>query len=190
MENRKYVLASGSPRRIEMMHAHGIIPRVCPADIDEHMPAAGGPADAVMFLALKKAQAAQETYEIEDGSIIIAADTVVYKDVIMGKPSSFDEAFSMLSDLRGTSHLVITGVALSEAGHQNANVFAETTRVFFKNYSDGELAEYLHTDEAYDKAGGYAIQGYFSRYIEKIEGDYDNVIGFPWDRITSELRNF
>lgn len=54
MENRKYVLASGSPRRIEMMHAHGIIPRVCPADIDEHMPAAGGPADAVMFLALKK----------------------------------------------------------------------------------------------------------------------------------------
>ena len=93
----------------------------------------------------------------------------------------------MLSALRGTYHYVATGVALVEAGRQNARVFAEVTKVWFGDYSDAELEAYLDTDEAYDKAGGYAIQGYFSRHVDRIEGDGDTVIGFPWAAIKREL---
>ena len=102
--------------------------------------------------------------------------------------SDFDDAFRMLSELRGTWHYVATGVALVCAGAEKARVFVDVTKVYFKNYSDEELTSYLMTPEAYDKAGGYAIQGYFARYTEKIEGSYDNVVGFPWERITEEIK--
>ena len=148
--------------------------------------------ETVMFLALKKAKAVENSGDsrITDGSIIIAADTVVYKDEIMGKPKDFDDGFRMLSALRGTWHYVATGVALVESGAMNARVFTEVTKVWFTDYSDEELRAYLLTDEAYDKAGGYAIQGYFSRFTEKIEGDFNTVVGFPWDRIMTELDYF
>lgn len=190
MEKKRYILASGSPRRIEMMKSRGLNPIVCPADIAENEPAIGGMEETVMFLALKKAKAVEQSNnpEISRKSIIIAADTVVYKDEIMGKPKDFEEGLRMLCRLRKTCHYVATGVALVEAGCQNARVFAEVTKVWFKDYSDDDIKAYLSTDEPYDKAGGYAIQGYFSRYIEKIEGDYDNVVGFPWSRIESELK--
>jgi len=189
MKEKNFVLASASPRRIEMMRSHGLEPMVCPADIEENLPLVGGMKETVMFLALKKAKAVEEMLLDEaKGSIIIAADTVVYKDRIMGKPEDFDDAFEMLSDLRGTYHYVTTGVALVEAGGQKARVFAEVTKVYFTDYSDEELRAYLETDEAYDKAGAYAIQGYFSKYIEKFEGDYDNVVGFPWARIEEEVK--
>lgn len=192
MKNRNYVLASGSPRRIEMMRAHGLEPVIVPADVEENLPVIGGMEETVMFLALKKAKAVEALHlkgdaRISRGSVIIAADTVVYKDKIMGKPVDFEDAFQMLRSLRGTWHYVATGVALVCAGEQNAGVFTEVTKVYLGNYSDEELREYLRTDEAYDKAGGYAIQGHFSKYIEKIEGSYDNVVGFPWDRIEAEI---
>lgn len=189
MKNRNFVLASGSPRRIEMMQAHGISPAVCPADIEENLPIIGGMKETTMFLALKKAKAVENCGDprITPGSIIIAADTVVYKDKIMGKPVDFDDAFAMLTELRGDCHYVATGVALVEAGKSNARVFTEVTKVYFKDYSDQDLMAYLKTDEAYDKAGAYAIQGHFAKYIEKIEGDYNNVVGFPWDRIQAEI---
>ena len=119
--------------------------------------------------------------------VILAADTIVYADEIMGKPSDAADGFRMLSKLRGGMHYVATGVALVEAGRQNARVFTEVTRVYFKNYTDEELRAYLATEEPYDKAGGYAIQGTFAKYIDHIEGDYDNVVGFPWKRIQKEL---
>lgn len=203
---RQYILASGSPRRIEMMAAHGIHPRICPASIEEHLPLYHGMTETVTFLALKKAkdvesrwlaeQAAETTPPTEhfapqtEAPIIIAADTIVYKDEIMGKPLDKADGMRMLRALRGDVHYVVTGVALVEAGAMNACVFYEITRVYFKDYSDEELSAYLDTDEAYDKAGGYAIQGYFSRYIDHIEGDYDNVVGFPWARIQKELAAF
>ena len=105
----------------------------------------------------------------------------------MGKPSDAADGFRMLCKLRGGMHYVATGVALVEAGRQNARVFTEVTRVYFKNYTDEELRAYLATEEPYDKAGGYAIQGTFAKYIDHIEGDYDNVVGFPWKRIQKEL---
>ncbi len=191
MKNKKFVLASASPRRIEMMRSHGFDPIICPADIEENLPLYDGMKETVMHLALKKAKHVEATAEnIEPGSIIIAADTVVYKDSIMGKPVDFEDGFNMLSSLRNTFHYVTTGVAIVEAHSQKARVFAEVTKVYFKDYTDEELKAYLETDEAYDKAGAYAIQGHFAKYIEKFEGDYDNVVGFPWARIEEEIQKF
>lgn len=188
-KDRTYILASGSPRRIEMMKKHGISPIVHPAEIDENIPPEHGMCQTVMFLALKKAKAVEEEYLASDGKapIIIAADTIVYKDEIMGKPEDREDAFRMISSLRNDVHFVVTGCALVEAGMQNARVFAEITKVFVKDFSDEELNAYLDTDEPYDKAGAYAIQGIFSKHIDHIEGDYDNVVGFPWERIEKEL---
>lgn len=188
-KDRTYILASGSPRRIEMMKKHGIFPIVHPAEIDENIPPEHGMCQTVMFLALKKAKAVEAEYLASDGKapIIIAADTIVYKDEIMGKPEDREDAFRMISALRNDVHFVVTGCALVEAGMQNARVFAEITKVFVKDFSDEELNDYLDTDEPYDKAGAYAIQGIFSKHIDHIEGDYDNVVGFPWERIEKEL---
>ena len=187
------VLASGSPRHIEMMRAHGIEPLVMPADIEENIPKVHGMCETVMFLALKKVQDVAGRLSsladcTEEGSIIVAADTIVYKDgEIMGKPADRADAFRMLDKLRNDFHYVVTGVALLSYGRQLTRVFAEVTKVYFEDYQDSELEAYLDTDEAYDKAGAYAIQGYFAKHIDHIEGSYDNVIGFPWDRIEKEI---
>lgn len=191
-KDRTYILASGSPRRIEMMKKHGISPIVHPAEIDENIPPEHGMCQTVMFLALKKAKAVEEEYLASDGKapIIIAADTIVYKDEIMGKPEDREDAFRMISSLRNDVHFVVTGCALVEAGMQNARVFAEITKVFVKDFSDEELNAYLDTDEPYDKAGAYAIQGIFSKHIDHIEGEYDNVVGFHGKELKRSLQNY
>ena len=194
----RYILASGSPRRIEMMRQHGIDPLILPAAIKENIPPRHDMCETVMYLALKKAKWVENAYLTRSAGrsadspsapvpVIIAADTIVYADEIMGKPTDPEDGFRMQSKLRGGMHYVATGVALVEAGMQNARVFTEVTKVYFKDYTDEELRAYLATDEAYDKAGGYAIQGAFAKYIDHIEGDYNNVVGFPWDRIRQEL---
>ena len=94
----------------------------------------------------------------------------------------------MLEKLQGGRHYVITGCALLEAGVQNARVFAEVTEVFVNKLSPEDIEAYLDTEESYDKAGAYAIQGIFAKHIDHIEGDYDNVVGFPWSRIENEIR--
>ena len=241
-----YILASGSPRRIEMMHSHGYDPIICPADIDENIPLHHGMKETVMFLALKKAQSVLEmckngsvslhanlesakSYKVSESPespellnrdesksiVIIGSDTIVYKDEIMGKPEDKDDAFRMLSALRNDVHYVVTGVALLAANATNriaaapensethapstcvtpeqkyeftcGKVFAEVTKVYVRDFTDEELTAYVNTAEPYDKAGGYAIQGTFGKYIDHIEGDYDNVVGFPWTRIEEEL---
>ena len=196
IKDKKIILASGSPRRIEMMRACGIEPLIMPADIEENLPKVHGMCETVMFLALKKAQDVAGrlnslpdcTEKPDEGSIIIAADTIVYKDgEIMGKPADRDDAYRMLDKLRNDFHYVVTGVALLSYGRQLTRVFAEVTKVYFKDYPDSELESYLDTDEAYDKAGAYAIQGYFAKHIDHIEGSYENVIGFPWERIEKEI---
>lgn len=210
--SRKCILASGSPRRIEIMRANGIDPLIMPAKIEENIPPVCGMCETVMFLALKKAKWVEEKYLNEtltdftsdlsvdaersvdfqkqagkQTAVILAADTIVYKDGIMGKPKDRQDAFRMLSLLRNDVHYVVTGVALVEAGCQNARVFAEVTKVFVKDFTDEQLNAYLDTNEPYDKAGGYAIQGLFGKYIDHIEGSYDNVVGFPWEKIVKEL---
>mgnify|MGYP003304199777 CR=1 FL=1 len=190
--NKKIILASSSPRRIDMMKSHGYNPEIRPSDIDETLPKDIGMKDAVMFLALKKALDVEEhcTFPEDQGKLIIAADTVVFKNGILGKPVDRDDAFAMLSRIKGTSHQVATGVAIIEAGCNHKVVFCDATKVFCKDYTDAELHAYLDTDEPYDKAGAYAIQGIFSKHIDHYEGSFDTVVGFPWDIIEDKLKAF
>lgn len=190
--NKQIILASASPRRIDMMRRHGYNPEIRPSDIDETLPEDIGMKDAVMFLALKKALDVESrcTFPEDQGKLIIAADTVVYKDGILGKPADRADAFSMLNRIKGTSHEVATGVAIIEAGCANKLVFCDATKVFCKDYTDAELNAYLDTDEPYDKAGAYAIQGIFAKHIDHYEGSFDTVVGFPWDIIEEKLKAF
>lgn len=184
MAKNEFILASGSPRRIQMMRERGVEPRIIKPEVDETLPESVSMEQAVMYLALKKALQA-ETMCCE--GMILAADTVVYKDRIIGKPKDETEAMTILRDLRAGGHCVATGVALVCPRTDTRRVFCEVTKVFFKDYGDEEIAAYIATGEAWDKAGGYAIQGGFAPYIDHIEGDYDNVVGFPWTRICGEL---
>ena len=182
---KKIILASSSPRRIEMMKKHGYNPEICPADIDETLPAHISAKDAVMFLALKKALCIEQ--KAASGSIIIAADTVVYKNGILGKPANRAEAARMLQKIKNTGHEVATGVCLLIAGEPIRTVFCDVTEVFCKDFTDAELSDYLDTDEPYDKAGAYAIQGIFAKYIDHYHGSFDTVVGFPWELIEPKL---
>lgn len=184
------ILASASPRRIEMMRQRGYAPRVFPAHVDERLPFPMDMETAVMYLACKKAlwvEGQLTPSDISASPVLIAADTVVYTDHIIGKPADPAEAAEILLSLRNGSHYVATGVCLLRPGQPVRRLFCEVTRVFFKDFPQEALEAYVATDEPYDKAGGYAIQGTFGKYVDRIEGDYDNVIGFPWGRIEKEL---
>ncbi|MGN0702057.1 MAG: Maf family protein [Lentihominibacter sp.] len=204
--NYTLILASASPRRIEMLGAAGYSPVVKPASISEKLPFPMKPETAVMYLALSKgmAVAGEITGKSYDYSRdwppagkdikIVAADTVVvHEGRIIGKPENEKQAFEILAALRGTSHNVITGccVITIEAGASpetaSKKCFFEDTRVFFTDYTDEELTAYVNTDEPYDKAGGYAIQETFGKYVDHYEGDYDNVIGLPLSRLKEYL---
>lgn len=188
---KRIILASQSARRIEMLNRGGYDPEIIPADIDENVSADLSPEVAVMYLALSKAMHVADkavTEEDNSGAIIIAADTVVvHNGKIIGKPENEEDAFNTLSALRNDSHQVITGVCIIDAhdGVRNAikNCFYDVTDVHFGGYSDKALRAYVQTDEPYDKAGGYAIQMTFGKYVDRIEGDYDNVVGLPWYRV-------
>lgn len=197
---KRIILASSSPRRIEMMKNNGYTPEIMPADVDESIHINMSCEAAAMSLAYKKASHVAEIVRSKkfestsckiksDGAVIIAADTiVVYNNEIIGKPASEDEAFDVLSRLRNDSHYVMTGVTVIDTAANIKHCFCDTTAVYFNDYSDAELLEYVKTAEPYDKAGGYAIQGTFAKYIDRIEGDYDNVVGFPWYRIEPYLQ--
>ncbi len=190
---KQIILASSSPRRIEMIKVNGIDPIICPSNAEETVPICLSLDQTVMYLALKKALEVEQQWNqsgqtAHNDMVIIAADTTVYKDRIMGKPIDWNDAEQTLKFLRGTHHLVATGVALVSPNKQKRTVFYEVTKVFFHQYTDEDIIEYLNTDEPWDKAGSYAIQGIFSKHIQGYEGSYENVIGFPWDRIQSELK--
>lgn len=191
MTQRKIVLASSSPRRIAMMKEKGFDPIIFPSSIEETLPFPMDMETAVLYLAVKKGLDVEKRLSPEqkaDHPIILAADTIVYADKIIGKPQNEEDAFRILSSLRGKSHFVATGVSIICADSSIRQGFCEVTKVYFKDYSDEELRHYVKTEEPYDKAGGYAIQGTFGKYVERIEGDLNNVIGFPWYRIEKELK--
>lgn len=193
MKTANLILASGSPRRIEMMKQKGYHPAILPAEIEETLPFPMNGETSVMYLACRKAlwtESALTDAQKESAPVIIAADTIVYKDRIIGKPTDEKEAFETLSLLRNNWHYVITGVCLLQAGQPLRRLFYEKTKVYFRDYTEAELSSYVKTTEPYDKAGGYAIQGTFGQYVDHIEGDYENVIGFPWSRIEKELERF
>ena len=190
------ILASGSPRRRELIESRGIEHYIMPVDTVETLPREMSGKDAVCHLALKKAFAAMDELAAKGISspadlglppglpcFILAADTVVWDGEILGKPFDRADALRMLLDLSGNSHSVYTGAALFSFDSTKKLLFAEESRVFFKRYSNDDISDYLDTDEPYDKAGAYAVQGYFSRFTDRVEGSRDNVIGLPVDSV-------
>lgn len=144
-----------------------------------------------MDLAQKKAQATRDDskWVKEKEILILAADTVVSLDgKILGKPLTKVEARDFLTRLSGREHDVKTAVALWSSRDQKWNRFCETTRVFFKKLSATDIEKYISTDEPYDKAGGYGIQGQAQGFVEKIVGSYSNVVGLPMERLKQVLR--
>lgn len=178
----KLVLASKSPRRSEILKNAGIDFTVRVADADETIPEGTKPQDAVVFLAARKALAIDRA----DDETVLGADTiVVLDDKILGKPKDREDAFNMLRSLSGRVHSVFTGVCA--VGDGISLTFAEETKVEFYPLTDDEINEYLDTDEPYDKAGAYGIQGIASKFIRGIEGDYFNVVGLPVSSVYKKI---
>lgn len=172
------VLASASPRRAEILRSVGWSFETSPADIDEARLDDESPVEHVQRLAREKAERVAESRA--DG-LVLGADTVVVVDEqrILGKPRDAQEAEEMLKTLRGRTHDVLTGVALVRVETKRCLVAYERTRVTFAALTDDEIAWYVTTEEPMDKAGAYAAQGRAALFIEKIEGDYWNVVGLP-----------
>lgn len=178
----KLVLASKSPRRSEILTNAGIDFTIRVADADETIAEGTNPEDAVVMLAARKAMAVERNKD----EIILGADTVVVLDnKILGKPKDREDAFNMLKSLSGRVHSVFTGVcAISDKG---SITFAEETKVEFYSLSDEEINEYIDSNDCYDKAGAYGIQGLASKFIKGINGDYFNVVGLPISSIYEKI---
>ncbi len=178
----KLVLASKSPRRSEILKNAGIDFTVRVADADETIPEGTKPEDAVVFLAARKAMAVPRA----ENETVLGADTiVVLDDKILGKPKDKDDAYNMIKSLSGRVHSVFTGVCA--IGNGISLTFAEETKVEFHPLSDEEIYEYINTDEPYDKAGAYGIQGLASKFIRGIQGDYFNVVGLPISSVYKKI---
>lgn len=197
------ILASASPRRRELLTQIGVTFRICVSDAEETI-TKSKPGEIVMELSEKKAEAVAERILLKEATdlagaeifagdlLVIGADTLVFLDgEQMGKPSDASGAFSMLSRLQGRSHQVCTGVtlfALRDGKEYARKSFYEETQVEFYPVSEEELWEYIETKEPMGKAGAYAIQGIGGKFVKRIEGDYNNVVGLPVAKLYQELK--
>lgn len=192
---KKLILASASPRRKELLAQAGFSFQVLAANADENI-AETEPEHIVKKLSERKASAAMNLWKeqgnLADVAVILGADTIVVQDhMILGKPSSREDAAAMLHKLQGKSHSVYTGVTLiwvNEDAQLQQITLAEKTEVEFYSMTDEEILEYTATGECDDKAGAYAIQGLAMKYIRKIDGDYHNVVGLPVAAIYQTMR--
>lgn len=177
------ILASQSPRRRELMGLFGLPFTVCVADIDETMDSGKAPDREVARVSRAKAEAICRIPE----DVVIAADTVVVLEgTILGKPRDAAEAIAMLTALSGKSHQVMTGLTVLRG--QKALVHTEVTDVQFRPLSPKEIEAYVATGEPMDKAGSYGIQGRGGLFVERIQGDYYNVMGLPVCRLYQMLK--
>lgn len=185
--DKRIILASASPRRVELLSK--LVPSfdILPTNADENQNGISSAKDLVMFLALKKCQYCITHNAIDYNSLIISADTVVYCDKVLGKPKSKEDARSMIDSLSGRTHSVYTGVAIYNTSTKQFDVFYDRSDVTVKRISKSEIEEYIQTDEPYDKAGSYAIQGAFGQYIESISGSYENIVGLPIQKLADKL---
>ena len=188
----KYILASASPRRKEILSNLGLDFTVLVADADETCDI-DDPGERVEFISLKKSLAARDRLMAEGmdpadtETVIIASDTLVTLDgEFLGKPRDEDDAIRMIDLLEGRTHTVASGIAV---WHKGRTVTAhELTGVTFAPMNPAEIRAYVATGESFGKAGGYAIQGHAARYITGIHGDYFNVVGLPVRRLYETLR--
>jgi septum formation protein len=181
----RLILASASPRRRELLAAAGFEFAVRPASIREEPRDGETPAAYVRRLAREKA----ESVEPEPGEVVLAADTIVVVGrSILEKPGGPAEAAEMLKTLSGREHTVVTGICLRSAAGEVVD--EARTRVRFRRLTQQEIDEYVASGEPTDKAGGYAIQGLASKFVERIHGCYFNVVGLPVSLVYGHLLEF
>ena len=198
------ILASASPRRREILEAHGHYHIVIPSDVDETPPAGADftPGQMTVYLAELKAEAVLSALDPKDwpeGCRILGVDTIVYKDSIIGKPVDEADALNILRSLKNGSHEVISGVCLIHAFPRSSqpspgpfvtekkNLFYDTTIVRFGDYTDEEILAYIRANPPYDKSGSYAIQSDWGRHVLEVDGDIENVIGLPYKKLSGYL---
>jgi septum formation protein len=180
----RLVLASASPRRADLLRAAGIPFDVFPVEVDEHFRIGEKPEHAVARLAEAKAAVAAASHP---DAIVLGADTtVIIRGQVLAKPTDVADATRMLRLLSGRTHEVLTGVCVCYKGRRLVHV--EPTRVRMAQLGDSEIAWYVATREPFDKAGGYAVQGLASRFIEGIDGSYSNVVGLPISSVYELLK--
>lgn len=180
--SRPLILASASPRRAELLAGAGIEFDRCPPGIDEAALPGESPDEYVRRLAETKARAAWRP-----GTRSLGADTVVVlRGEVLGKPRDKRDAQRMLQSLSGQSHSVLTGVAVFDG--EAVECACAKTRVWFRTLSEREINEYVASDEPFDKAGAYGIQGEAGRFVERIDGSYANVVGLPVEIAVAMLR--
>ncbi len=185
---KKIILASSSPRRKDLLKQISLEFEVDPSNYEEDMTLKMEPRKLAEYLSLGKAEDVAKKHK---NSIIISADTIVAIDgEVFGKPKTAERAKYMLQKLSGKVHSVITGFAIidTESGKQISK--SVETKVYFKNISEEEIDSYIAIGEPLDKGGGYAIQGIGALFVEKIEGDYFNIVGLPIGAVVEELKNF
>ena len=178
---KRLILASASPRRREIMQMLEIPFEVIVSNADD-LPVW----ERIIDIARQKAAA---VFEYNRDAIVIGCDTVVLvDDQILGKPKDKDQAREMFLAMRGREHIVLSAVCIMS--EEETYCFADETEVHFNDMSDEEIEEYISTDEPYDKAGAYGIQGLFGKFVEKIEGDYNNVVGLPVSKILHTVKEY
>lgn len=185
-KNTQIILASQSPRRKELLSLIADSFEIIPADIDETLPQNTDVFSAAEILAAKKAQ---HIAKDNPDKLVIGCDTVVIcEGKILGKPKTDTEAFEMLTLLSGKAHKVLSGVSLCKNGKTHS--FTQSSDVYFYPLTEDEINAYIATGDPFDKAGGYGIQtqGFFM--VEKIDGDYNNIVGLPVARLRREMISF
>lgn len=180
------ILASASPRRKEILENTKLKFDIIKSDIDEIILEKEAPIQAVMRLAFEKSM---DIASKNEDDLIIAADTVVVLDEnILGKPKDKEESYNMIRSLSGRNHEVITGISLVNLGLNKKIIDYVVSTVKFKELSDEDIKDYIHTNESLDKAGAYGIQGYGAMLVEKIQGDYFNIVGLPISKLSDLLK--
>lgn len=183
----RIILASKSPRRKEILENLGLKFDIIVADADERSDERD-PKQRVAALAAIKGRAVLDALEDKNDTLVIASDTLVYAEgEFLGKPRDREDARRMIGLLSGRSHSVVSGIYLFYNGKEVLS--ADETLVTFDRMTDGEIESYVSSDEPYDKAGGYAVQGLASLYISGLEGDYFNVVGLPVNLLYKILKN-
>jgi len=182
----KIILASASPRRRELMKYITNDFEAVSLDCDETLPKDTIPMDASSVLAERKAAAAEKKFP---ECVVIGCDTtVIAEGSILGKPHNKAECLRFMEMLSGNTHYVVTSCCIAYKGKKEC--FSSVTEVSFRKLSQTEMETYASTDEPYDKAGGYGIQGKAGDFIDSIEGDFFNVVGLPVAQLFNELKNF
>jgi septum formation protein len=181
------ILASASPRRVELLKQIGLTFRIIPPNVQEDI-APGMNADEIV-MELSRRKAMDVARKVGKDSLVIGADTIVVKDKVLGKPKDESEAYFMLKELQNSWHDVITGVTLLDNRNLNYITSFEKTQVKMRSLSDDTIKAYIKTGEPMDKAGAYGIQGMGALLIESINGCYFNVVGLPLAKLNTMIEN-